>query len=359
MTAPVSLIARLMIIVSTLFWALLLIVFLLGLPLLLAISPKVAGAFAAAALILALVITWVIRVAAYTQSIRPFFFVLAKPFLLLLFTLVGLATLPVFYLAYKAEVDSPELPRVEISNGEKTIVFQGMIHVGNKQFFNTVTYDAHKALDAGYKIFYEHIKPSNPDADNWFATTAVGHTLNDEYKAMAKVCDINFQPNYFQLIPDKQEQNPEQYLNADVDTAQLKSEFDRLMQNDNAFAFSVKLDADKSTRSFLMDYVDDLVTTIKRYTEGQPKVANIICAGTFAILLDTDRLSEGPLNKLILNIRNKHLADAILTDASSKNYVIYGAAHLPGLLALLREADPRWDVKSRVWLQDVTHPNND
>lgn len=359
MTSPVSLFARLKIISSTLFWAFLLIIFLLGLPVLLAISPKVAAGFAATALVLAIIITWLIRLTIYTQSIRPFFFVLAKPFLFLLFILVGLATLPVYYFAYKAETAPLLLPRAEISNGEKTIVFQGMIHIGNENFYKSVNYDLENALADGYKLFYEGVKPSTPEADTWFANTVAGNDTSEKYKEITKACGINFQTEYFQSMLPNMEKNPEQHLIADVDTSQLKNEYDRLMRDDNAFAFTVKLAENEPNKNPLVHYFGDIINATRRVTEGPQRIADTVCNGTFAIMLNPRRLSDGPLNKLILDFRNKHLANAILAEPNNKIYIAYGPAHLPGVLALLREADPRWELKTVTWLRGVTNPESE
>lgn len=359
MTSPIPFGAHLSIVISTLFWALLLILFLTGLPVLLYVSPTLAGGLAGAALILAIIITWLLRVASYAQSLRPFLFVLLKPFLLVLFLLVSLTTLPIYYLAYKGEVDPLLLPHAEISNGEKTIVFQGMIHIGNEAFYKSVVYDLETALDNGYKLFYEGVKPSTPENDAWFAKTGAGAELGEKYQDITKVCGVKFQLDYLQLMAHDMEKNPDRHFTADVDTAQLKAEYDRLMRDDSAFAFTMKLTEDAQHQEPGSKYVAKIIEFIKQNSEGQQRIAGVLCRGVFALALDPTKTSDGPLNKLILDFRTHNLANAISADPSSKIYITYSAAHLPGVLTLLRKADPRWEIKSVKWLRGMTHPQDD
>ncbi len=62
------------------------------------------------------------------------------------------------------------------------------------------------------------------------------------------------------------------------------------------------------------------------------------------------------MKKIILDFRNKVLADLILGDEHDRIYITYGAEHLKGVLALLQQADPRWRVESVSWIRPVEAP---
>lgn len=47
------------------------------------------------------------------------------------------------------------MPQATLSNGSKTVVFQGMVHVGSEPFYKTVVCDIEQALSDGFVIFYE------------------------------------------------------------------------------------------------------------------------------------------------------------------------------------------------------------
>jgi hypothetical protein len=52
--------------------------------------------------------------------------------------MVGLAALPVWYLAFWVESGPTAVPLATVSNGRKTVVFQGMQHVGSEGFYKAV-----------------------------------------------------------------------------------------------------------------------------------------------------------------------------------------------------------------------------
>lgn len=51
------------------------------------------------------------------------------------------------------------VPLATLSNGQKTVVFQGMQHVASEDFFKSVVFDLEKALVDGYTLFYEGVLP--------------------------------------------------------------------------------------------------------------------------------------------------------------------------------------------------------
>jgi hypothetical protein len=121
----------------------------------------------------------------------------------------------------------------------------------------------------------------------------------------------------------------------------------------------MNLAADTQKQDPMLKHMGKIIEFIKQNTKDQQRIAGVLCRGVFAVALDPAKTSDGPLNKLILDFRNRNLANMINTDPNSKIYITYGAAHLPGVLALLRETDPRWEVKSVKWLRGMTHPRED
>ncbi len=60
-----------------------------------------------------------------------------------------------------------------------------------------------------------------------------------------------------------------------------------------------------------------------------------------------------PVFHIILDKRNKLLADAIVSSPVPHIYVHYGALHYPGVLILLKEKDPRWQEIARTEFQVI------
>lgn len=60
-----------------------------------------------------------------------------------------------------------------------------------------------------------------------------------------------------------------------------------------------------------------------------------------------------PVFHIILDKRNELLANAIISSPVPHIYIHYGALHYPGVLALLREKDPRWQEIARTEFQAI------
>jgi hypothetical protein len=63
-----------------------------------------------------------------------------------------------------------------LPNGQKTVVFQGMQHIGSEDFYKSVVFDLEQALADGYTLFYEGVMPvaGRPDLTDWFNQTLRG-----------------------------------------------------------------------------------------------------------------------------------------------------------------------------------------
>ena len=51
--------------------------------------------------------------------------------------------MPLYYLAFRAENQPLIAPQVTLTDGQRTLVLQGMVHVGSEEFYKSVvTYGA-------------------------------------------------------------------------------------------------------------------------------------------------------------------------------------------------------------------------
>ena len=66
------------------------------------------------------------------------------------------------------------MPQITMTNGQKTIIFQGMQHVATEGFYKSVVYDLENSLSQDYVFLYEGVKPSTPEIDKWFETLITG-----------------------------------------------------------------------------------------------------------------------------------------------------------------------------------------
>lgn len=58
-----------------------------------------------------------------------------------LFVLGIVAAVPIYYAALLTSLKPLTVPQATLSNGTKTVVFQGMAHIGSEPFCKSVVYD--------------------------------------------------------------------------------------------------------------------------------------------------------------------------------------------------------------------------
>jgi hypothetical protein len=281
-------------------------------------------------------------------------------FLVLLLT--TLLTFPYFYFSVKSETDPLVLPQAVLSDGNKTVIFQGMVHVGSENFYKSVVYDLEEALDEGYKLYYEGVMPSTEEANKWFSDTiAGGASLSDNYRQLSTICGVKFQLDYFKLLIHDIQAHPERHATVDVTTADLKKEYERLIKENAEFAAVVEKEKkNKAKGGELSDETaNKIFTFVQQANENQKNMVGNICRGfvAYALKVGGDEKPQA-LDPLLLDFRNHHLARQIQADASKKIYITYGAGHLPGLIQLLKAANPKWELKSLKWLRGIGAPEH-
>lgn len=267
---------------------------------------------------------------------------------------------PVYYLSYQVDVKPVLMPTVTLSDGQRTIIFQGMQHVGSENFYKGVVYDLENALSQGYRLYYEGVQPGTPESDKWFSDTlAGGGDLSAHYRSMAEACGMKFQLDYFSPLVADIKAHPERHLTADVTTAQMKQEYDRLLATDAAFAAAMKASSEENKKQErqLDDFLTGMIKWQESSTPDQRYLAGVICRGFFNVVLGTQP-DSGPLDPVILDFRNRHLVDTLMSDSSPHIYITYGTHHLPGVLALLKEKAPTLQLKSVKWQRSMAAPEH-
>ncbi len=346
---------------STLLWSVLVLCFLAGLPVLLGATWLSLPMLLLLAALLSLPLVWLWRRIWLPSRARHWTGTWLRGGLGMWFLLSGLAAAPVYWLAIITETRPAIVPTVTLSNGTRTIVLQGMQHVGAERFFQAVVYDLEKALADGYVLAYEGVADSDPEADAWFRQVLThGKDLGDSYRELGKTCGLTYQIDYFGPVVADAKAHPDRHVTMDVTTRAMKQEYDRLMQSDPAFAASMrKRDAEQNSND---DDGSDIVTRLiewqKAGGESQHVLVGTVCRGIMTFVMR--KSSEGggdDMNPVVLEFRNRHLATQLLTDPRPKIYVTYGAAHLPGVMELMKK-EPGWKVESVKWMRTIAAPDH-
>jgi hypothetical protein len=275
---------------------------------------------------------------------------------------IGLASLPIYYLAFWVQTGPTAVPLVTLSNGQKTVVFQGMQHIGSAELYKTVVFDLEQALADGYTLFYEGVTPveGRPDLTEWFDKTLRGSNqdLSAGYKKMAEECGLSFQLNYFDPIKADMAIHPARHVTADVNYLEMKTEYDRLLREDPAFAAAMSAWQAKAKKAGGGDEFAPLVEAMAGTTPGQKKLIGIVCRGVLGMAISGALGAENnPTNRIIVDFRNRALARFVAESPADKIYITYGAAHFPGFFAELQKLDPKFTVQSVKGVRPMTLPD--
>lgn len=341
--------------VSTIVWAFLGLGCLLALPILFDATPLVVVAVAILALLIGAILAWTSRRFLSRSGTGGFTPAWLKASLASFFVISIALAAPIYYFAISSATNPALLPRVTLSNGEKTVIFQGMVHVGSEQFYKSVVYDAEQAISDGYVLYYEGVQP-NPAADKWFSDNlAGGGDLRENYKTLSEVCGLKFQLDYFKLLEKDFDKHPDIHIKADVDVLDMKQEYERLIKSDPEFAAAMKEKPKAGTT-----VADSSATDwILHGTKGQKKLAGYVCRWMLGNVMNKGKgEEEDQMKKVILHFRNRKLADRIVADSHDKIYITYGSDHIRGVVEILQENDPAWVVKSVTWARPVDAPRH-
>ncbi len=272
---------------------------------------------------------------------------------------IGFAALPVYYMAFWVTSGPTALPLATLSNGKKTVIFQGMQHVASEDFYKAVVFDLEKALTDGYTLFYEGVQPvpGRPDLNEWFNKTLRGSNkdLSAGYKQLADTCGLTFQLTYFEPLLADKAIHPSRHVTADVSYLDMKNEFDRLMRDDLSFAKAMAARASKKPEDD--DTTTKLISAVGNASRDQKRLIGILCRGVLGMsIAGTIGEKDATMDRVILDFRNRALARFIAESPADKIYITYGAAHFPGFLNDLQTLDPAMKVQSLRWVRPMSLP---
>ncbi len=274
---------------------------------------------------------------------------------------LGLASLPIYALAYLVAAGPTTLPLATLSNGRKTVVFQGMQHIGSEDFYKSVVFDLEKALTEGYTLFYEGVQPvpDRPDLTQWFNETLRGSKkdLSASYRQLADSCGLTFQLTYFEPLLADKAIHPSRHVTADVTYLDMKTEYDRLMREDPAFAAAIAADH-AARKSEDDDPTLGVLAAIGGASRDQKRLIGIICRGVMGLTVSgAVAKRDATMERIILDFRNRALARFVAQSAADRIYITYGAAHFPGFLKELQALDPAMGIRSIRWVRPMSLPD--
>jgi hypothetical protein len=262
--------------------------------------------------------------------------------------------IPIFYLCYKSYFNNLELPLVTLNNGEKTVKFQGMIHVGPSDFYTQVVSNLDEASGQGYTLFFEGVE-STPARQQWFRRTMLmNQDLDSLYLSVSDILGLHSQKTFFIKYKSIASRNSSRFVYADVSTQDIFKEYLRLWRESPEFRTEMKASESKRYPSILHSF-SRITAWQNRGGPARHFLSRRMFLGLYVVALSNGcagnfgmkKIGNSATKKLIIEFRDEMLVKRIIEDSNDKIYITYGAAHLPGVVAKLKNADPKWKVQKR------------
>jgi len=239
-----------------------------------------------------------------------------------------------------------------LTNGDKTVVFQGMTHIGLPSFYQQVGGELTHYRSKGYAIFLEGIghsddkklKKGDPDYDKVvkkyaelvekdrvvFAETLKKVKYVMQYQAMPFY--YSYDDSYIDFTVDELKASIDESLTkkkgSENEKAIIKETYsDALGDHTEAYAKLLKderyfIISSNLRNFFFFNFVDDYIMPSIRKMMNNPS-------------LDVD---------VTMNGRNKKISDAINSSTNKNIYILYGSSHFKGVFANLKAADSNWKI---------------
>lgn len=239
-----------------------------------------------------------------------------------------------------------------LSNGDKTVVFQSMTHIGLPSFYQNVGEEMTEYRNDGYSIFLEGIghtddkklRKGDPKYDEVvqqytklvdsnrlpYAKKVLNTKYVMQYEAMPFY--YAYDDSYIDFTTDELKASIEESLKQkkgnESDKEKIKElysdtlgnhqdAYKKLLEDESSFILASNLDD-----FFLFTLIDDKIMPKVREFTNNPD-------------LDVD---------VTMTARNKKISDAINNSVNKKIYIVYGARHFDGILKNLEKSDPKWAI---------------
>lgn len=229
------------------------------------------------------------------------------------------------------------MPQYTLTNGEKKVIFQTMAHIGSQQFYNSVRQDIIEAKNQDFTLIFEGVRPWKKENMEKFERILWMNFNENTYDIFWELYGILPQDNSLLLSLDESQEK-----NIDLDLDTIIELYEK-----NHFIIP-----EYSGSSSILNPEEILLPYIKSLTPIQKIVLQYCNKAHLNFFIKQDELQEyiggNPeyenLFSIILDERNKYVAEFIQKSELQKMFVIYGMLHFEGIYSLLKETDPRWNI---------------
>ena len=241
---------------------------------------------------------------------------------------------------YYNEIHPAGMPTYTLTNGEKDVVFQAMSHIWSTNFYESIQTHLKKKKQEWYVYFFEWVQAGTAENMQKFDAALWIEFDADLYKNFSKLYGVDYQDNeIFMNLVNNRDYN----IDISVDDIITYYEHSENSQTDTS---------EKTTVSEIYDINAEVIELLSLLNERQLQVLQYVNQALLNFIIGSDQtqtliqnnFSNAQLFEIILDKRDDHLADEIITTSEKKIFITYGLLHFDGVFEKLKSNDPNWKI---------------
>lgn len=242
---------------------------------------------------------------------------------------------------YFNAISPAQMTQYTLSNGEKQVVFQEMIHIAKPRFYTQVQDDITAFKQNGWVYFFEGVKPGKKENSDKFDKALWIKFSPDLYKNISKLYGLEYQNNsdFLWLVNDLD-------FNIDTDLDTVIALYEEKKQKTQAVQEETEIPIDVS---------EDLIEVLSGLQPRQLTLMIYVNQAIMNAIVQSDGTKDFLQNNfnnqllfdVILNERNKIVTKQIISGEHKKMFITYGQLHFSWILDLLQESDSNWKIISQ------------
>lgn len=265
------------------------------------------------------------------------------------------------HVAVNGGVNKSFMNTYTLTNGDKTIVYQSMSHIGLKSFYKSVQNDIADYRDKGYDIFFEGVgyhhrilKKGDEGYDDDVALFNKVKVLQISYlsKYAVEESPYTLQGESYDFINSQEYGDKIADFSSDEYYASINKSF-KVDKNEPEFSSRKQHPNDPMPALSMMasNPQSDFLVFLKTNPRTAIYIMNLNNFFVFNFFRDyVDPYTKHFINSLkfhtdvLINSRNINLVKNIVENENKNIYITYGSDHFRGVLKELQLHDPNWKI---------------
>lgn len=231
------------------------------------------------------------------------------------------------------------IEQITLSNWEKTVVFQKMIHIAKPNYYESIAQEVENYKKNGFVYYFEWVKGWTEENMDNFNDALWIEFDPDLYDNLSKLYGLVPQDNsiFMNIINEKD-------YNIDMNIDEIIWEYKQLKQEKNI------------TKKYSppIDINSEIINTLTELNSRQLEVLQLMNLTVLTTLTKNEDFLEIVQNnfwnellfQVILEGRNKVIVDTIIQSDDKNIFATYWALHFKWVLELLQKQDPNWKITS-------------